>query len=174
MRKAALHSRQNPAVSSPKPHPDSRPSNEPPPELQSGESTNPNVHYTVFIRLPFPRKDFKDPPPVEWDAAKDKALWKLISKASNTKELDWEAMSNEFDVSLPFLLQQAAWLYERRFEGMKAQMKRLGQGVGGGPDGSMPKQAEDAAHLSTGGGGGGSSGGVAMARTGSRGQRLGT
>jgi len=34
--------------------------------------------------------------------------------------------SDRFEVSLPFLLQQAAWLYERHFTQMKAQMKKLG------------------------------------------------
>jgi len=81
----------------------------------------------VFIRLPFPRNGFQDPPPVEWDISKDKALWKLISSASSTKEINFEAMSKRFDVSLPFLLKQAAWLYERHFASMKAQMKRLSE-----------------------------------------------
>lgn len=44
----------------------------------------PAVHYTCFVRLPFPRGEFVDPPPVEWDTIKDKALWKLISKTSNS------------------------------------------------------------------------------------------
>jgi hypothetical protein len=58
--------------------------------------------YTVFIRLPFPRGDFVDPPSVsaplylqtmltfqvEWDAAKDKALWKILSKASKNSDID--------------------------------------------------------------------------------------
>ena len=30
--------------------------------LQEAQSSDP--HYTVFIRLPFPRGDFVDPPPV--------------------------------------------------------------------------------------------------------------
>jgi len=45
----------------------------------------PDVHYTCFIRLPFPRGDFQDPLPVNWDAIKDKTLWKLISQASSSK-----------------------------------------------------------------------------------------
>jgi hypothetical protein len=58
--------------------------------------------YTVFIRLPFPRRDFVDPPSVshslfpnpkltfqvEWDPAKDKALWKILSKASKNSDID--------------------------------------------------------------------------------------
>jgi hypothetical protein len=47
-----------------------------------------NVQYTCFIRLPFPRNGFEDPPPVEWDTVKDRALWKLVSKAANSKVLN--------------------------------------------------------------------------------------
>ncbi|GAB7346155.1 hypothetical protein MBLNU457_4900t1 [Dothideomycetes sp. NU457] len=86
----------------------------------------PQIQYTCLIRLPFARGDFVDPPPVDWDSAKDKALWRLISKAANSKDLDWPELSRKFQVSLPFLLQQAAWLYERHFAQMRAQMKKLG------------------------------------------------
>ena len=84
------------------------------------------VHYTAFVRLPFPRASFEEPPLVDWDAVKDKQLWKLISKAPNSNELNWEQMAEKFGVGLSFLLMQAAWLYERHFEGMKKQMMRLG------------------------------------------------
>jgi len=57
----------------------------PPAPAQVQVPAKSNVHYTCFIRLPFPRNDFEDPPPVEWDTGKDRALWKLISKASNSK-----------------------------------------------------------------------------------------
>lgn len=49
----------------------------------------PDVHYTVFIRLPFARGDFVDPEPVEWDGVKDRALWKIVSKSSNTKVCEY-------------------------------------------------------------------------------------
>ena len=69
-----------------------------------------------------------------------------------------------FEVSLPFLLQQAAWLYERHFEGMRAQMMKLGGGVSERASPSPAQQVE----------GGGSqiasAGGVAMQRMGSKGQ----
>lgn len=52
----------------------------------AGYSTN--SHYTVIIRCPFPRGDFIDPPLIEWDATKDRALWKVISRTSEAKELD--------------------------------------------------------------------------------------
>ncbi|KAM6533208.1 Autophagy protein 29 [Fusarium falciforme] len=44
--------------------------------------------YTVFVRVPMPRGDFVDPPPVNWDSNKDEALWKILSGAAKT-EIDW-------------------------------------------------------------------------------------
>ncbi|KAJ8067889.1 hypothetical protein OCU04_003476 [Sclerotinia nivalis] len=58
----------------------------------SNPDPEPDPSYTVFIRLPFPRGDFVDPPDVEWDAAKDKALWKILSKASKNSDVDWAAL----------------------------------------------------------------------------------
>ena len=119
------------------------------------------VRYTCFIRLPFKRDGFEDPPAVEWDSIKDKALWKLISKASNSKDLDWEEIAHRFDVSLPFLLQQAAWLYDRHFEGMKAQMRKLGSPTGDPMSPGLPSESPTKSSVGA--------GGVAMQRTGSRG-----
>lgn len=34
--------------------------------------------------------------------------------------------ASRFDVSLPFLLQQAAWLYERQLSQVRAQMRMVG------------------------------------------------
>lgn len=45
-------------------------------------------HFTVFIRLPFPRGDFIDPPPVRWDSLKDQALWDILSQTSKGREID--------------------------------------------------------------------------------------
>lgn len=122
------------------------------------------MHYTVIIRLPFPRNSFEDPPPVEWDAAKDRALWKLISKASNSRDLDWEEIAGRFDVGLSFLLQQAAWLYERHFEGMRKQMLKLGS--------QAPSQAPSPGPGAESGSSSGVVGGVAMQRQGSKGRVL--
>jgi hypothetical protein len=58
-----------------------------------------DTNYTVFIRVPFPRGEFEDPPPVsalsveaffdinlqeqvEWSAPKDQALWDILSRPS--------------------------------------------------------------------------------------------
>lgn len=127
------------------------------------------MNYTVFIRLPFPRNGFEDPPPVDWTSTKDRQLWKLISSASNSKDLDWEAMSERFDVPLAFLLQQAAWLYERHFEGMRAQMKRLGAASSATSAAPSPRPEGSMGEGTAGNAGGG---GVEMGRKGSNGDFL--
>jgi hypothetical protein len=94
----------------------------------SKEHVRPTAFYTVIIRLPFPRpQGFQDPPQVQWDATKDKKLWKLIARnpKSASGDLDWAARAAEFGVDTPFLLQQAAWLYERHFKHVKEQMTRI-------------------------------------------------
>jgi Atg29 N-terminal domain len=62
-------------------------------------------HFTVFVRLPFNRGEFVDPPPVlaqivlgnrtllmlsqvSWNAAKEKGLWEIISRQSRSNELN--------------------------------------------------------------------------------------
>ncbi|EYE96102.1 multidomain presynaptic cytomatrix related protein [Aspergillus ruber CBS 135680] len=85
-----------------------------------------NSKFTVFLRLPFPRGDFVDPPPVEWDAAKDQALWDVLSRLSKGDDTDWKTLANNFGVTLQFLLQQAAWLYDRQLTQFRAQMRKVG------------------------------------------------
>ncbi|KAI9374083.1 hypothetical protein BJX61DRAFT_344831 [Aspergillus egyptiacus] len=86
-----------------------------------------NTKFTVLVRLPFPRGDFVDPPPVEWDAAKDQALWDILSRpSSKTNDIDWKALAGSFDVTLQFLLQQAAWLYDRQLSQVRAQVRKVG------------------------------------------------
>ncbi|KAI9893074.1 MAG: hypothetical protein M1814_000621 [Vezdaea aestivalis] len=87
---------------------------------------DPQVHYTVFIRLPFPRGEFVDPPPVDWNSAKEKALWAKLSRMVKGNDIDWQTLADEFDVTLQFLLQQAAWLYERQLSQVRAQMRKVG------------------------------------------------
>ncbi|KAJ5967875.1 hypothetical protein N7501_004123 [Penicillium viridicatum] len=77
-------------------------------------------NFTVFIRIPFPRGDF-----VEWNASKDQALWDILSRPSKG-DIDWKALAENFDVTLQFLLQQAAWLYDRQLSQVRAQMRKVG------------------------------------------------
>ncbi|KMK60624.1 multidomain-containing presynaptic cytomatrix-like protein [Aspergillus fumigatus Z5] len=63
---------------------------------------------------------------VEWNAAKDQALWDMLSRPAKGDDIDWKALAESFDVTLPFLLQQAAWLYDRQLSQVRAQMRRVG------------------------------------------------
>ncbi|KAJ9641498.1 hypothetical protein H2199_005468 [Coniosporium tulheliwenetii] len=135
----------------------------------------PSTHFTLLIRLPFPRGAFIDPPQTDWNAAKDRALWKTISKSPRTSDLDWGELSQRFGVSQTFLLQQAAWLYERHLSHVRAQMRRVGgagagAGVGAVPAAPSPTPTPTPTPtpgMGSGSGGAGTVGGVAMKRTGS-------
>ncbi|KAF2131914.1 hypothetical protein P153DRAFT_364388 [Dothidotthia symphoricarpi CBS 119687] len=81
--------------------------------------------FTVLIRLPFVRGSFVDPPQAQWDAEKDRQLWKVISKTSKTSDLNWVELAIKFRVPPTFLLQQAAWLYERHLQHVRDQMKKV-------------------------------------------------
>jgi Atg29 N-terminal domain len=83
-------------------------------------------HFTVFIRLPFERGNFVDPPPVSWSAAKERTLWNVISRQAKENDIDWTGLSQNLEVTQSFLLQQAAWLYERQLSQVRAQMRKVG------------------------------------------------
>ncbi|KAL7948494.1 hypothetical protein V8C42DRAFT_314648 [Trichoderma barbatum] len=77
--------------------------------------------YTVFIRVPIPRRGFVDPPPVSWDIAKDEALWKILS---GHNEIDWNLVADRFEVPVDFLVQQVAYLNERHQSHFLAQVRK--------------------------------------------------
>ncbi|KAF1958740.1 hypothetical protein CC80DRAFT_546060 [Byssothecium circinans] len=87
-----------------------------------------NVQFTALIRVPFSRGDFSEPSQVSWDASKDRSLWKVVSKSSKASDLNWVELADNFDVPPTFLLQQAAWLYERHLNHVRAQLKKVGGG----------------------------------------------
>ncbi|PKX91744.1 multidomain presynaptic cytomatrix related protein [Aspergillus novofumigatus IBT 16806] len=63
----------------------------------------------------------------EWNAAKDQALWDILSRPAKGDDIDCEAfLADSFDVTLQFLLQQAAWLYDRQLSQVRAQMRKVG------------------------------------------------
>ncbi|QUC18033.1 uncharacterized protein UV8b_02274 [Ustilaginoidea virens] len=80
-------------------------------------------NYTVYVRVPIPRGDFVDPPPVHWDSTKDDALWRILSGAAQT-EIDWNQVAETFDVPVDFLLQQVAFLTERHASQVRAQVRK--------------------------------------------------
>ncbi|KAI0993573.1 hypothetical protein K3495_g14611 [Podosphaera aphanis] len=103
--------------------------------------TSVDPSYIVFIRLPFPRGDFVDPPFVDWNASKDKQLWKVVSNASTNSDLDCSA--SKFNVPLSFLLQQVAWLYEQQMQQVQAQIRKVRVAVASTGIGSKSEHDED-------------------------------
>ncbi|KAF1913589.1 hypothetical protein BDU57DRAFT_589235 [Ampelomyces quisqualis] len=114
------------------------------------------VQFTTVIRLPFARGSFEDPPQAQWDTDKDRQLWKVISKSSKTSDLNWVEIADKFQVPPTFLLQQAAWLYERHLDHVRNQMKKVSGS-------NIPTTSTSGASTLT------ATGGVAMLRTGSGG-----
>ncbi|RPB04096.1 hypothetical protein L873DRAFT_1667225 [Choiromyces venosus 120613-1] len=99
----------------------------------------PEEKYIVYLRFPFARNGFVDPPQVDWDAGKESASHLQVSRA--------------------FLLQQAAWLYERELSQIQAQMRKAGLNTNlGFPTPPSPRPQSPAVM-----------GGVPMTRTGTAG-----
>lgn len=97
------------------------------------EEANDPKRMVVYLRFPFTRNGFQDPPSTDWDSSKEKALWEYLSKSSSEKEVDWEYLANKFNVPVAFILQQAAYLYEKELELVRAQMQRVKLGSPGAP-----------------------------------------
>ncbi|MCJ1235704.1 hypothetical protein MMC14_003675 [Varicellaria rhodocarpa] len=129
--------------------------------MASTDPPAPEIRYTVFIKVPIPRGDFVDPPAVHWDSAKDGALWKVLSSSGKGSEIDWHALADQFDVPLPFLLQQSAWLYEQQLSQVREQLRKVKPSVNLGVS---PVPSSISGSVST--------GGVAVGRTSSGGSRV--
>lgn len=48
------------------------------------------------------------------------------NEAMSTSNFEFFNRAEKFDVTQPFLLQQAAWLYERQLSQVRAQMRKVG------------------------------------------------
>ncbi|KAI9172347.1 Autophagy-related protein [Paramyrothecium foliicola] len=103
--------------------------------------------YTIFVRVPIPRGDFVDPPLVNWDSAKDNALWKILSGAAQT-EIDWNQVADRFEVPVDFLLQQVAYLTERHASQVRAQVRKA-TAAAKGSSAPSPIPGLEAAHQRT-------------------------
>ena len=99
---------------------------------------------------------------VEWDSRKDKELWDVLSQASaKGRNLDWTALADRFNVTLAFLSQQAAWLYEKQLSQVRAQLRNVNKPSSAG---NSPTPGSVS--------GSGTPGGHAMTRAGSGGFRV--
>lgn len=77
----------------------------------------------VYLRFPRNRNGFNDPVPVEWDAGKEKELWAMLK--DTITDLEWHNLAKHFDVSVVYILQQAAWLYEKELSILRKRISRL-------------------------------------------------
>jgi len=77
----------------------------------------------VYLRFPRNRDGVADPPPVHWNAAKERELWALL-RATST-DLEWRRLAEHFDVPVVHILQQAAWLYEKELGSLRRRMSRI-------------------------------------------------
>lgn len=82
-------------------------------------------HATVYLRFPFARNGFDDPPIDHWNPEKQKLLWRRLSSAESRSEIDWDRLSAELKVSVPFILQQSAWLYQLELDQLRHEMGRV-------------------------------------------------
>ncbi|KAL2110026.1 hypothetical protein VUR80DRAFT_1677 [Thermomyces stellatus] len=83
----------------------------------------PEPLYRVFIRVPIPRGDFVDPPPVNWDSSKDEALWRILSKVSKT-QINWTDLAARFEVTVDFLIRQVAYLTEQHASQVRDELRK--------------------------------------------------
>ncbi|KAF8424304.1 hypothetical protein EV426DRAFT_92349 [Tirmania nivea] len=132
------------------------------------------VKYVVYLKLPFARGGFVDPPQVDWDSNKERALWRILSRTTRNQGIDWNHLAQQFQVSRAFLLQQAAWLYERELSQVRAQMRKGMGGAAAAPASNISTPSGTASNasprpLSPAPMAMGMAGGTRMARTGSGG-----
>ncbi|KAK5654375.1 hypothetical protein OQA88_7284 [Cercophora sp. LCS_1] len=92
-------------------------------EMASAKEKDEGVNYVVYVKLPFNRRDFVDPPPVQWDERKSEVLWAHISGSQD--EIRWEELAAHFNVTVQFLVQMAAFLTERHASQLRAQMRKI-------------------------------------------------
>lgn len=76
----------------------------------------------VYLRVPQPRNGRRNPPVVQWSTAKERELWSLLGTSS---DVDWRSLASHFGVSVIYLLQQAAWLYEKELKLLRQKMSQI-------------------------------------------------
>lgn len=77
----------------------------------------------VYLRFPYPRNGQEDPEIVNWDEEKERELWSLLKAQSN--KVEWAALARRFDVPVVYILQQAAWLYQKELKTLQERMTQI-------------------------------------------------
>src|SRR5690606_20847548 len=102
-----------------------------PPFYPSNPPTNTQPPtFEIHILLPTPRPPTLPPIPT-WSHEKDLSLRSALSQR-RAGEIDWPALAHQLGVPREYLLQQAAWVYERDLSSVRAQIAGGGGGGGGG------------------------------------------
>lgn len=77
----------------------------------------------IYLKIPVNRNGFKDPPKIRWSSQKEAELWDFISHAKRN-EIDWQKMSEKFQVPVTFLQQQTYWMYEKQLEQLRNTIEK--------------------------------------------------
>ncbi|KAK9464350.1 hypothetical protein V1512DRAFT_268520 [Lipomyces arxii] len=92
---------------------------------QKKDKESVQTFYTVYLRFPFARNGFQEPIQSSWDQIQEQELWSILSGVHNKSDIKWHQLAEHFGVSIPFLLQQAAWLYDRELQHVRDEMQRV-------------------------------------------------
>ncbi|TDZ38684.1 Autophagy-related protein 29 [Colletotrichum spinosum] len=103
--------------------------------------------YTVFVRLPILRGEFKDPPAVRWDSTKDDVLWSKLSEQK--ADINWPELAAQLDVTVEFLVQQVAYVNERHTAQVRAQVRKATAAAKGSAAPSPVPSGEPHSHQRT-------------------------
>lgn len=86
--------------------------------------------FVVYLRFPFPRNGFQDPESCDWSEEKSQKLRDYLSSVVlKNGDIEWSKLADHFQVSEPFILQQAIWLYEKELEHVRGQMFKINRNV---------------------------------------------
>ncbi|KAK0668601.1 hypothetical protein QBC41DRAFT_321627 [Cercophora samala] len=117
-----------------------------PKETKGQASVDQEPKYLVYIRLPFKRGDFVDPPLFDWNEEKSDALWSIISDNSRSGgNINWTELASQFEVTVEFLVQMANYLTDRHANQIRAQMLKAATGRGSAAPSPIPG-AEPSSH----------------------------
>lgn len=98
--------------------------------VPSSEQEPENQKFIVYLRFPFARNGFQDPESSNWSKEKSQELRDFLSSTTlKNGEIAWTKLANHFQVSEPFILQQAIWLYEKELDHVRGQMLKINRNI---------------------------------------------
>ncbi|KAI5856382.1 hypothetical protein BZA05DRAFT_442074 [Tricharina praecox] len=79
-------------------------SHELPTDAVSSEVSDTQLEYIVYVRLPFPRRGFVNPPQVCWNEQKERHLWRTVMREDRTQPIDWNKLAEDLQVTPLFCM----------------------------------------------------------------------